>query len=74
MAIATSAIGAGALRPTLNDALLLTGLVSFRAPVVAAPVTPVEVCKKLIEAVTTALAVTFANGGVANVTDPLAGL
>ena len=73
IASATSAVatGGGIDTATLNDALLLVGLLSFNAPVEAAPVTPVDVCRKLIEALTTAPDVTLARVDVANTTIPV---
>ena len=64
-----------ALAATLNVLVLFSGLVSFSALVVPVPATPVEVCKKLIEALTVALGLTLTVPGAAgNVTKPVAGV
>ena len=61
-----------AVTPTLKLAVLLLALVSFCALVVAAPATPVDVCKKLIKALTMALGVTLTTlGANGNVTEPV---
>ena len=60
---------------TLNVLVLFSRLVSFSALVVPVPATPVEVCKKLIEALTVALGLTLTVPGAAgNVTKPVAGV
>ena len=63
-----------AVTPTLKKALLFERLVSLSAPVVPVPATPLAVCKKVMEALTMAPGPTLANVGVANITEPLAGL
>ncbi len=62
-----------ALAATLNVAVLFSGLVSFNAFEVPVPVTPVEVCRKLIEALTVPLGVTLTGVGAARkLTTPVA--
>ena len=56
---------------TLKVAVLLVVTVSLIAPVVPVPATPVEVCKKLIEALTVAPGATLASVTVPNVTTPV---
>lgn len=59
------------LAATLNVLVLLPAVVSLIAPVVPVPATPVEVCKKLIEAPTVAPGVTLASVAIANITEPV---
>ena len=68
------ALMSAALAATLNVAVLLPVTVSLIAPVVPVPATPVEVCKKLIEALTVDPGATVAKVEVLNVTCPLTGL
>ena len=69
------ALMSAAVASTLNVAVLLAATVSFSALAVPVPCTPVEVCKKLIEALTVALGVSLTTlGAVGNVTRPVAGV
>ena len=68
------ALMSAGLAATLNVAVLLPATVSLIAPVVPVPATPVEVCKKLMEALTVAPGATVAKVEVLNVTCPLTGL
>ena len=68
------ALMSAALAATLKVAVLLVAFVSFTAPVVPVPATAVLVCKKLIDADTVLLGVTFTGVGGVKVTMPVVSL
>ena len=68
------ALMSAALAATLKVAVLLVAFVSFTAPVVPVPATPVLVCRKLMDALTVLLAGTLITPAGLKVTMPVAGV